>query len=154
MHKKHKTTSEWISDLYRGYITPLVRLAHKRPLTMDDISTVDVSHICPEDQRKSFEANLQDALRNGQNWPMVRALHRTFCREYYKYSLLRIVSDMGMMSQPFVVRYILELVEHRTDIGLWGYLRWSLVLCLCYLLMRTIFNNVFYYAFNSKCFDT
>ncbi|KAL4803388.1 P-loop containing nucleoside triphosphate hydrolase protein [Aspergillus unguis] len=102
----HEYGASWFSVAYFQWMSPLMKVGYLRPLTLQDIWTVN-----PDREVEKLSARLEDALEKrtnaGSNRPLLWALYDTFRFEIILGGICQLFSSLLMVFAPYLTRYLI-----------------------------------------------
>ncbi|KAH7033322.1 ATP-binding cassette transporter protein YOR1-like protein [Microdochium trichocladiopsis] len=100
-------TAGFWSKLTFQWMAPIMNVGYKRPLTQDDLWTVNPdrkAELMTERTRKAFEKH----VAAGDKYPLLWALHESFFWEFWFGGLCQLVSSIFQVVSPFTLRFLIQ----------------------------------------------
>jgi ABC-type multidrug transport system fused ATPase/permease subunit len=144
--EKAEKEKNLVSHSFFNYVSPLIQLGSQKELSEEDLEGYyDINELNLDEGVRVFDTSLKNER---SKFPIFRAMVTTYGKEYALCGLRRLCSDIGMVSGPFIMQYILATAEAHQTMSYSTYMIWTLVLCLVYYLstfIQTIFWQNFMY---------
>ncbi|KAI1805517.1 P-loop containing nucleoside triphosphate hydrolase protein [Daldinia bambusicola] len=106
--------ASFLSRLTFQWMAPIMSVGYKRPLEQEDLWLVNPNREAEkltDKVRESFEKRKKD----GRKYPLLRALHETFFREFWIGGFCQLCSSIFQVMSPFTLRYLIQFAQEAWD---------------------------------------
>ncbi|OTB16899.1 hypothetical protein K445DRAFT_10446 [Daldinia sp. EC12] len=117
--KERQVSSEYnasfLSRLTFHWMAPLMNVGYKRPLEQEDLWLVNPNRKAEKMTDKVRESFERRKKNGGDKYPLLRALHETFFREFWIGGFCQLCSSILQVMSPFTLRYLIQFAQEAWD---------------------------------------